>query len=130
MITTDLDSIPSITFLGKIQKELFKTVKQTVVVRLFANRLGYKGLKTIITFLWKPKREYHIIDLEKNLFLVCFTMHKDYLKVLLNSPWMTRGTYITIQLWSTSFSTKKIKTTSLVTWLRFLGLPLHYTKKA
>ncbi|KAE8697954.1 hypothetical protein F3Y22_tig00110607pilonHSYRG00166 [Hibiscus syriacus] len=46
-----------------------------------------------------------IIDLENDYFLVKFESEQDYIHVLMEGPWTIFGSYLTVQLWSRTFST-------------------------
>lgn len=111
--------------LGKVQNELTAAAKKTLVVRLLSGDLGYTGLVTGIRTVLKPKGEYHIMDLQNRFFLLKFELKSDYNHVLLNGPWMIRGSYLTVQPWSPEFCTKKILPARLAAWVSLPGLPFH-----
>lgn len=101
-----------------------------MVVRLLAGGLGYKGLEAAIKAIWKPKGDYTIMDLENNYFAIQFARESNYLLALLDGPWVVRGTYLTVQPWTPSFSSRKVKISTLAAWVRLPGLPFHYYHKS
>lgn len=63
-VIIDLEgSIPFIRFLNKVHNEIKRSIKQTVVVRLVAGGLRFKGLETTLKAIWKPKGNCTIMDL-------------------------------------------------------------------
>lgn len=122
-------SVPSINFSKRIHKEINSSIKQTVMVHLFARGLGYKGLEMAIKILWKPKGGYQVMDLENNYYIVQFAVRSDYLWVLPDGPWVVKETYLTIQPWSPNFSIKQTRISALTVWVRLPGLPFRYYHK-
>ncbi|KAE8684872.1 hypothetical protein F3Y22_tig00111105pilonHSYRG00622 [Hibiscus syriacus] len=93
--------------------------------------INLKGSILEIRFLDK---DHHFID-EKLLTSVIvrllgkkigFALEEDYDNVLTGGPWMTYGSYLTVQSWSRDFSTSEDHSKSILVWLRLPGLPYRY----
>lgn len=69
------------------------------------------------------------MDLENNFYAVQFAVTADYYHALLDGPWVVRGTYLTVQPWSPSFTTKKSRILNISIWVRLPGLPFNYYHK-
>ncbi|KAE8729402.1 hypothetical protein F3Y22_tig00003715pilonHSYRG00059 [Hibiscus syriacus] len=85
---------------------------------------------TRIQALWKLVGEIQLIDLDNAYFIVKFTDERDYTKILTEGPWTIYGRYLTVQLWSKSFSTFEKYPSHAIVWVRLPGLPYRYYYKA
>ncbi|EOY13503.1 Uncharacterized protein TCM_032108 [Theobroma cacao] len=64
--------------------------------------ISYKVLCDRIISLWSPKGKYKVVDLDEENYLVNFSLEEDYLKALLDGPWMVQGQYLIVRPWSPS----------------------------
>ncbi|CAN1848079.1 hypothetical protein LINPERHAP1_LOCUS38788 [Linum perenne] len=63
-------------------EKLCKPWSNSVVVRLQGKNIGYAYLCHRLRTIWKPLGHIHIVDLDKNCFLVKFALEQDYFKAL------------------------------------------------
>ncbi|CAN1336798.1 hypothetical protein LINPERPRIM_LOCUS37313 [Linum perenne] len=75
--------------------------------------------------MWKPLGNLHIMDLEKNCFMVKFANDQDYFKALTGGPWMILDHYLVVHQWDHSFSVSDDSPKKMVVWVRFPHLPIH-----
>ncbi|KDO40369.1 hypothetical protein CISIN_1g048241mg, partial [Citrus sinensis] len=116
IIETD-GRIPSVVFSQKMQEQLIRPWKNTVIVKLLGRSIGYRSL-------W-----FTVIDLENYYYLVSFGAEEDGEFVLTQGPWTIFGHYLTVQKWSPTFDCLSDKIETIVAWIRLPGMPLHYYHK-
>ncbi|KAK9018417.1 hypothetical protein V6N11_001393 [Hibiscus sabdariffa] len=71
-----------------------------------------------------------IVDLENNYYLVRFDDERDYVNMISDGPWTIYESYLTVQLWSCSFSSSESHPSKEIFWVRLSGLPYRYYCKA
>ena len=59
--------------------------------------VGYQFLSSHIMSLWKPCGRMDCVDLEKDFFLIRFSLKEDYERVLKDDPWFVGGHYLSIR---------------------------------
>ncbi|KAE8712914.1 hypothetical protein F3Y22_tig00110221pilonHSYRG00110 [Hibiscus syriacus] len=67
---------------------------------------------------------------QNDYFLVKLESEQDYIHVLMEGPWTTFGSYLTVQPWSRTFSTMEKHPSQVIVWVRLLGLPYRYYSKS
>ncbi|CAN1829883.1 hypothetical protein LINPERHAP1_LOCUS32682 [Linum perenne] len=97
----------------------------SVVVRLLGKSIGYAYLCHRLHVIWKPLGNIHIVDLDKNCFLVKFALEQDYFKALTGGPWTILDHYLAIHQWDHSFRISNDLPKKMVVWVRFPHLPIH-----
>ncbi|KAK8569199.1 hypothetical protein V6N12_007731 [Hibiscus sabdariffa] len=70
------------------------------------------------------------MDIKNNYFLVTFRLHLDFLHVLTNGPWLVFGHYLTVEPWTTNFSSAKPHPSKVMAWIRLPGLPITLYKRS
>ncbi|KAK9018022.1 hypothetical protein V6N11_001012 [Hibiscus sabdariffa] len=125
-----VDGIISIDFSDRVRSLAEKSLDQTLVVKLLGRRIGYNTLRTKIYEIWKPQQALRLMDIENDYFLVTFKLRSDFLKVLAGGPWTIFGHYLTVQQWSSDFSTSSPYPTKVMVWIRLPGLPVPLYKKS
>lgn len=81
---------------------------KTLVIKLLGRKIGYNVLWSKVCALWKLSQRFHIIDIENNYFLAKFESNLDYSNVLTKGPWVIYKHYLTVQPWTSTFSTPDI----------------------
>lgn len=78
--------------------------------------------------LWKPSGRMDCVDLEKDFFLIRFSLKEDYERVLKDGPWFVGGHYLSIRNWEPNFKPSMASITSIIVWIRLSELPIEYYK--
>ena len=76
--------------------------------------------------LWKPAGRLDYVDLEKDFYLVRFSLKKDHDVMLRKGPWFLREHFLSIRPWEPNFKAKTTNVSSVRVWIRFNGLPIEY----
>ncbi|KAL4280672.1 hypothetical protein GQ457_03G026900 [Hibiscus cannabinus] len=100
------NTLPEIQFSDKIHEAIDAKLACSLVVMLLGRSIGYQALLNRIHALWKPRREFSLIDLYNAYYLVRFADEVDFHNVLTGGPWVIYGSYLTVQPWSRHFSIK------------------------
>ncbi|XP_039009020.1 uncharacterized protein LOC120137310 [Hibiscus syriacus] len=117
------NSISTIYFSERVQSLAVKSMDLTLVVKVLGRRVGYNTLHNRIYGICKPSYPLKLIDIENNYFLVKFSDHGDYLKVLTEGPWTIFRHYLTVEQWSIDFQSNQDYPSRLMAWIRLPGLP-------
>ncbi|KAK8554301.1 hypothetical protein V6N12_031266 [Hibiscus sabdariffa] len=117
-----VDGISNIDFSNRVHNLALKSMDLTLVVKDLRCRIGFNTLYNKIFNIWKSTHPLKPIDIENNYFLVKFFTCSDYLKVITDGPWIIFGHYLTIEPWSTYFSTSQSHPSRIMAWICLLGL--------
>ncbi|CAN1170990.1 hypothetical protein LINPERHAP2_LOCUS29303 [Linum perenne] len=120
------DGIKSLNLSDEFKDKLCKPWSNTVVVRLLGKSIGYSYLCHRLHAIWKPFGNLHIVDLDRNCFLVKFANEQDYFKALTGGPWMLLDHYLIVHQWDRSFRVADDLPKKMVVWVRFPHLPIHF----
>ncbi|KAK6263504.1 hypothetical protein SCA6_018938 [Theobroma cacao] len=120
---------PALDISDRKQQKLARKWRRSVVVCLLGLPISYKVLCDWIISLWSPKGQYKVVDLDEENFLVNFSLEEDYLKALLDGPWMVQGQYLIVKPWSPFYHRETQDLTAVAAWIRFPGMPLHFYHK-
>lgn len=121
-----VDGLPAVTFSAHAQQCLQEPFKFTVIVKLIDRAIGYNALYTRLLNLWQPRGDLHIIGLNNKFYMVKLDCEQDYMHALVEGPWSILGSYLYVQPWSPSFDADEDTIRSVMAWIRFPGLPIHY----
>ncbi|CAI0449510.1 unnamed protein product [Linum tenue] len=66
------------------------------------------------------------MDLNNDTFLVTFGDEQDYLRALTGGPWVILDHYLIVHQWSPNFRTDSKPHLSVVSWVLFPELPVHF----
>ncbi|KAA3472094.1 leucine-rich repeat receptor-like protein kinase PEPR2 [Gossypium australe] len=124
-----VNSVPAIDFSERIQQILYKEMELTVVLKLLGRNIGYGALSNRISTLWNPSKPFNLMDIENGYYLAKFYSAEDYSKVLSQGPWMIYGQYLTVQPWTKEFNPSQPYPSTVLAWIRLLGLPGFLYKK-
>lgn len=74
-----------------VSPELMETLgspwKQSVAVKLLGKSISFITLSTRVEAMWKPNRDFDVLDLGYDYFLVRFDDHDDWENSLMGGPW-------------------------------------------
>ncbi|KAK9020221.1 hypothetical protein V6N11_054711 [Hibiscus sabdariffa] len=88
-----VDSLISVNFSEKVQKLTEKSFNLTVVIKLLGRQIGYTTLHNKI---WKPNRDFKLMDIDNDYYLASFKENSDFLHVITEGPWTIFGHYLTV----------------------------------
>ncbi|CAL1377735.1 unnamed protein product [Linum trigynum] len=100
--------------------------KKTLVLRLLGRSVSYTYLCSQLRWKWRPVGNLDIMDLNNQTFLVTFNNDQDYLHALTGGPWTILDHYLLVHEWSPSFRTSDQPFKSVVAWIQFPELPVHF----
>ncbi|CAN1744110.1 hypothetical protein LINPERHAP1_LOCUS2009 [Linum perenne] len=126
ILLTVRDGIKSLNLSEEFKDKLCKPWSNTVVVRLLGKNIGYSYPCHRLHAIWKPLGNLHIVDLDRNCFLVKFANEQDYFKALTGGPWMLLDHYLIVHQWDRSFRVVEDLPKKMVVWVRFPHLPIHF----
>nr|KJB28443.1 hypothetical protein B456_005G048700 [Gossypium raimondii] len=112
----------TIIFSGRVHQILCKSMSRTIFVKLLGRKIGYHAISNKIYSLWKPSTTIMIMDLENDYYLVKLHEEAGYVRAFTEGPWIVFSHYLTMQHWSEYFSTSQPFPSSVVVWIRFLGV--------
>ncbi|WRX27566.1 protein of unknown function DUF4283 - like 10 [Theobroma cacao] len=116
-----IKGFPSITVSDKRQELLARRWQNSVIVQMLDRVISYRILCDRVASLWRPKGKYDIVDLADNRFIVRFVDKEDFLRALLDGPWVIMGHYLTVHPWTPNFSPEMQDLTAITAWVRFPG---------
>lgn len=73
---------------------------------------------------------FQLMDIDNDYYLVKFESNLDYNSVISKGPWVVYGYYLTVQSWSTEFSSLEAFSQNMVAWIRILGLSRVFYKRS
>lgn len=117
--------IPSITFSARVHEKLSEPWKNSVVVKLLGQTIGYRTLCARLKIMWQTAMTYSVIDLENNYFLIRFRSAGDAVDALTKGPWIIIGHYLTVQPWMPFFDFTNTVIDQVTVWIRLPGLAVH-----
>ncbi|CAN1152495.1 hypothetical protein LINPERHAP2_LOCUS18778, partial [Linum perenne] len=120
------NGVKSLSLSKEFKEKLCKPWSSSVVVRLLGRNIGYSFLCHRLHAIWKPVGQLHIVDLDKNCFMVKFANDQDYFKALTGGPWMILDHYLIVHQWDPSFRVVNDLPKKMVAWVRFPHLPIHF----
>ncbi|CAL1384037.1 unnamed protein product [Linum trigynum] len=117
---------PELRLSGKFKEKLCQPWKKTLIVRLLGRSITYSYLCSQLRWKWRPVGSLEILDLNNDTFLATFGDDQDYLRALTGGPWVILDHYLVVHQWSPSFRTSDKPHKSVVAWVQFPELPVHY----
>ncbi|CAN1848774.1 hypothetical protein LINPERHAP1_LOCUS39061 [Linum perenne] len=126
-IVTSIDNgIRSLQVSDSLKSKLCKPWTNTVVIRLLGKSIGYSYLCHRLNAMWRPVGSMHVVDIDKDCFIVKFSNEADYFKALTAGPWMILEHYLIVQQWDPCFRVSDSLPKKMVVWVRFPHLPILY----
>ncbi|XP_009804250.2 uncharacterized protein [Nicotiana sylvestris] len=105
---------------------LYSTWKYSLIIKLFGKRIMHHYLKVKIQELWKSIKQFPLIDLRSDYFIVKFTKEENMNNVLRNGPWFVNGHFLSVIKWQPNFVAGKAQQTNTIVWIRLPQLPTEY----
>ncbi|CAN1855899.1 hypothetical protein LINPERHAP1_LOCUS41896, partial [Linum perenne] len=87
IISSISNDVRSIQISDTLKTKLCKPWVNTVIIRLLGKSIGYSYLCHRLKSMWKPMGSMHIVDIDRDCFLVKFSCEQDYFKALTAGPW-------------------------------------------
>lgn len=124
------DGIPTIDFSNRVYGMIDESMSKTPVVKLLGRKIGYNALWNKICALWKPSMHFQLMDIENDYYLAKFEAKSDYHNVIVKRLWVIYGHHLTVQPWSSQFSTLEVFPQCVIAWIRILGLLCAFYKRS
>ncbi|CAL1355902.1 unnamed protein product [Linum trigynum] len=126
MIPGDFNGEPALNLSETFKERLCQPWKKTLVVRLLGRSVSYAYLCSQLRWKWRPSGALDIIDLNNETFLVTCSNDQDYLTTLSGGPWVILDHYLLVHPWSPDFRVSDKPHRSVVAWVQFPELPVHF----
>ncbi|CAI0427410.1 unnamed protein product [Linum tenue] len=117
---------PELRVSDSLRNKLSAPWKRTLVVRLLGRSIGYSTLCNRLKALWRPSTAMEIFALDDDCFLVKLGNDNDYFSALSGGPWVIFDHYLVVQQWTPSFRVTDKLPNTMVLWVHFPGLPVHF----
>lgn len=104
--------------------ELCRPWKDALVITLLGRQRNRYQIKDKLDLLWGFK-DYEIIDMLNNYFIIRFTLMHHCKLALTEGLWVIQGHYMAIQKWSSNFNPFSNTMKKLVVCARVPILPIH-----
>ncbi|CAI0389774.1 unnamed protein product [Linum tenue] len=117
---------PELRVSDSFRNKLSAPWQRTLVVRLLGRSIGYSTLCNRLKALWRPTSAMEIFALDDDCFLVKLGNDKDYFYALSEGPWVIFDHYLVVHQWTPSFRVTDKLPTTMVLWVHFPGLPVHF----
>ncbi|MBA0664768.1 hypothetical protein Goklo_004720 [Gossypium klotzschianum] len=124
-----INGIPSIEVSERVHQLLEKEMSTSVVLKLLGRNIGFTALQNRLYGIWRPSKPFQLMDIENGYFLAKFQSPEDYEKILSLGPWLIFGQYLIVQPWTIDSNPELPYPNTVLTWIRFPGLPSHLYKK-
>ncbi|CAL1378660.1 unnamed protein product [Linum trigynum] len=117
---------PELKISENLKERLCQPWRKTLVVRLLGRSVAYSYLCSQLCWMWRPIGSLEIMDLNNDTFLATFGNDQDYLKALTGGPWVILDHYLLVHQWTPAFCTSDKPYRSVVAWVQFPELPVHF----
>ncbi|OMO70232.1 hypothetical protein COLO4_28682 [Corchorus olitorius] len=107
------------------KERLSKRWAQSLIVKVYGKRVGYKFLSSKLQQLWKLQNFPAIVDLGEDFFLLKFEHERDFNFVLKEGPWFIGGHFLTVRKWEPNFRASEATFSSVAVWVRLNELPVE-----
>ncbi|KAI8534637.1 hypothetical protein RHMOL_Rhmol10G0105800 [Rhododendron molle] len=123
-----LKEIPNLILSEIILNQIRKPWEENaLILNVLGERVGHRTFCAEVEDLWKFKKDFKVIELGYNFYIIWFESMEDYMKVFCGGPWTILGHYLGVRKWEPNFrawEAKEIATARV--WVRFLRLPIEY----
>lgn len=86
-----INSIKSISLTSHDKERLYAPRKTSLVIKLLGKRILHQYLKLKIQELWKSFKNFPLIDLGLDYYIIEFSLNENMDNALLNGPWFING---------------------------------------
>ncbi|XP_019257717.1 PREDICTED: uncharacterized protein LOC109235928 [Nicotiana attenuata] len=118
--------IKEITLTDEEKQRIYEPWKFSLIVKLFGKRILHHYLEKKIQELWRPTKNFPLIDLGDDYYIVKFTKRENMEKAFTQGPWFINGHYLSITKWRPNFVANKEKLTVSAVWIRLPQLPTEF----
>ncbi|KAK8475495.1 hypothetical protein V6N12_034356 [Hibiscus sabdariffa] len=125
-----VDGLITVDFSERIQQLAEKSFDLTIVIKLLGRRIGYTTLRNKLFELWKPKQAFRLMDTDNDYYLVPLKENLKFLHALIEGPWTIFGHYLTVEPWTSEFTTSQPFPAKIWSWIRLPGLPATLYKRS
>ncbi|KAL4275364.1 hypothetical protein AHAS_Ahas20G0099800 [Arachis hypogaea] len=77
-------------------EEWCKTWNNALMVKVLGKHVTFTFMEQHLRRDWEGKGKIHVIDMNRDYFLVHFSDEEDYAHVLMEEPWMVTGHYLIV----------------------------------
>ncbi|XP_057746431.1 uncharacterized protein LOC130965690 [Arachis stenosperma] len=106
-------------------EEWCKPWKNTLMVKVLGKRVTFAFMKQRLQRDWEGKGKIHVIDMNRDYFLVHFSDEEYYNHALMEGPWMVAGHYLIVQRWRPFFLSGSTEARKIAAWIRIPNLPIE-----
>lgn len=107
-------------------KDLRKPWKDAVTIKLLGKSLSFFTMRDRLKSLWKPGRDYELVDIGHGFYMVKFDLIVDRDKVINDGPWMFFDHYLVVRECALDFISSLVTIDSTLVWIRFPSLGMEY----
>ncbi|RYR65034.1 hypothetical protein Ahy_A03g011031 [Arachis hypogaea] len=100
---TPFNPCPEIPVSKEEFEEWCKPWKNALMVKVLGKRVTFAFMEQRLRRDWEGKGKIHVIDMNRDYFLVHFSDEEDYTHALMEGPWMVAGHYLIVQRWRPFF---------------------------
>ncbi|XP_021748571.1 uncharacterized protein LOC110714372 [Chenopodium quinoa] len=117
---------PVIQLSKEEKRRLRKPWKDSLIIKMFSEKLGYMSLMRRLKIKWNIRGELSLTDFGCNYYIARFTNQADYSYVLTQGPWLLNDNYLTIRKWIPNFVPDETPIMMLTAWVRIPNLLVEY----
>ncbi|KAJ4830601.1 hypothetical protein Tsubulata_040121, partial [Turnera subulata] len=117
---------PVVKLSERYRSMLHKRWANTLIVKLWGRRIGFKALCNKLPNLWKLRENVRVVDLANNFYFLRFSNREDYMHALTDGPWIVFDHCLTVEPWIPQFDPANHKIKSVVAWVQIPKLSCEY----
>ncbi|KAL4331763.1 hypothetical protein AHAS_Ahas13G0532600 [Arachis hypogaea] len=111
------DTCPIIAVSKDEFDEWCKPWKAALIVKVLRKRVHLGFMEQRLSRDWIKKGKIHVINIDRDYFLVHFSEEEDYNHALLGGPWMVARHYLIVQHWRPFFLSNENTITKIAAWI-------------
>ncbi|XLR48017.1 hypothetical protein S83_032677 [Arachis hypogaea] len=119
------DPCPTIPVSKEEFEDWCKPWRNALIIKVLGKRVGLAFLEQRLKRDWVKKGTIHVIDMDRDYFLVHFSDEENYSHALLEGPWMIAGHYLIVQRWRPFFLKSEHHVRKIAVWVRIPNLPIE-----
>ncbi|KAE9449538.1 hypothetical protein C3L33_18563, partial [Rhododendron williamsianum] len=102
--------IPKLILSEKILNQIRKPwEKNALILNVLGERVGHRTFCYKVGDLWEFKKDFKVIELGYNFYIIWFESMDDYMKVFCGGPWTILGHYLGVRKWEPNFRAREAK---------------------
>lgn len=83
-------------YLKRVYGLIDDSMSRTSIIKLLGRKIDYNALWNKVCALWKPVKNFQLMDIENDYYLAKCESELDYNNVLSRGPWVIFGHYLTV----------------------------------